>query len=69
MRQRTRTTLLDSREAHELIRARERRLKRSRSRFSNPRALDQWGGQSGLGQLSYRWRDVQVLLEDLYAGS
>ena len=61
--------LLDSREAHELIRARERRLKRSRSRFSNPRALDQWGGQSGLGQLSYRWRDVQVLLEDLYAGS
>ena len=35
--------LLDSREAHELIRARERRLKRSRSRFANLRALDQWG--------------------------
>lgn len=55
-------------EAHDLIRQREMNLKRSNSRFTNHRALDQWGGASGINRLVYRWPTAQTLLSDLYAG-
>lgn len=62
-------SLLSSTEAHRLIEERERRNKPpAQRRFTNPKALEQWGGASGVGRLVYRWPNVQVLLNDLYAG-
>lgn len=51
----------------ELVRRREVALKRRLSRFENPRARELWNGQSGLGQLSYRWGSARRLLSDLHA--
>jgi hypothetical protein len=62
------TTLNESSQARELIKRREMNLKRSHSRFTNHRALEQWSGYSGLGKLVYRWPNVKVLLKDLYQG-
>jgi hypothetical protein len=55
-------------ESFQLVERRERLLKGSRSRFANPRALETWGGQSGTGQLTYRWGTAQRFLTDLYRG-
>lgn len=60
--------LFDDDEARGLIRAREIRLKRGRSRFTNPRALDQWRGAAGLFRLNYRWPTVRQFISDLQAG-
>lgn len=50
----------------ELVRMREENLKRGRARLLNPKALDQWAGQSGAAQLNYRWdRPVRQMLDDL----
>lgn len=61
-------SLLTSERALKLVEGRERSLKGTRSRFTNRRALEQWGGSSGLRRLSYRWPNVQGLLRDLYDG-
>lgn len=61
-------TLLSSVEALNLIKRREMKLKGARSRFRNQRALEQWGGYSGVGRLVYRWPNVKVLLNDLHQG-
>ena len=60
--------LLSNADALNLIESRERKLKGTRSRFTNQRALEQWGGYSGVGRLVYRWPNVKVLLHDLYQG-
>ncbi len=60
--------LLTDTEALNLIKRREMKLKGTRSRFNNRRALDQWGGYSGVGRLVYRWPNVQVFLKDLHQG-
>lgn len=60
--------LLSNPEALELIKRREMKLKGPRSRFRNRRALEQWGGSSGLGRLVFRWPNVTMLLKDLYQG-
>ena len=58
--------ILSDRRLHDLIRERERFLKRARARLGNPRALDLWNGRSGAGQLDYRWgRPVRQMLDDL----
>jgi hypothetical protein len=59
--------LLESGIAVNLIRSRERDLKRERSRFINRKALEQWSGKSG-GLFNYRWHRVSRLVTDLYAG-
>jgi len=64
----TRGDVADDAECRALVREREMWLKKSRSRFTNARARDQWKGYAGTGQLSYRWRNVKTLLADLYAG-
>ena len=66
--QRSPRELLENKHARELVRAREIRLKGPRSRFKNPRALDQWSGYSGIKMLVYRWPNVKVLLNDLHQG-
>ena len=60
--------LLSNAEALSLVKRREMKLKGTRSRFRNQRALEQWGGYSGVGRLLYRWSNVKVLLNDLYQG-
>jgi len=60
--------ILSNTDALNLIKRREMKLKGTRSRFKNQRALEQWGGYSGVGKLVYRWPNVKVLLNDLYQG-
>lgn len=60
--------LADNEPARQTVQLREISLKKARSRFRNQRALDQWGGQSGVGRLLYRWPNVRVLLQDLHDG-
>lgn len=62
------TEMADDRRARELVRERERAIKRQRSRYDDPRALDRWGGDSGTRLIDYRWRTVRRLLQDLYEG-
>ena len=54
-------------ETVDFVRRREMALKRARSRFTNRRALDQSGGSSGLGRLTYRWPTAKSFLRDLYS--
>ena len=51
-----------------LVERRERTLKGARSRFTNARSRDQWGGYAGTARLAYRWPTVRTFLEDLHAG-
>lgn len=60
--------VLSDASARDLVRRREMSLKGARSRFRNRRALDQWGGSSGLGRLVYRWPTATTFLRDLDAG-
>ncbi len=57
-----------SQPAWTLIRDREKRLKRSLARIDNPRAQELWNGDSGSGQLEFRWRISQRLLTDIFDG-
>jgi len=50
--------ILDSTEAHALVRDREVRLKGPKSRFRNDGALMRWRGASGTAPLNYRWKPV-----------
>ncbi len=60
--------LLASGSARQLIEDRERRLKRSRARIGNPRALELWSGAAGTAQMDYRWgRPVATLINDILA--
>lgn len=61
-------SVFDDCAARTLIRTREIRLKGGRSRFTNPRALDQWRGAAGLFRLDYRWPTVRQFIGDLQDG-
>jgi hypothetical protein len=50
------------------IHSRESRLKGSLARLSNPRALERWSGESGVGRLTYRWGNAQRILRDILDG-
>jgi len=63
-----RAKLVTNGEVRELVRARERALKKARSRFTNRRALDQWGGSSGLAHMTYRWPTARTFLQELHDG-
>ncbi|WP_353141979.1 DUF6361 family protein [Acinetobacter pragensis] len=54
-----------SEKVRKLIREREKRLKGARSRFTNKKALAQWGGASGTNKLRYRWLTAKQFLKDL----
>lgn len=61
--------ILGDGEARKLVQHREMLLKGGRSFFRNRRALEErYDGGLGIGQLSYRWPGVQVLLNDLHDG-
>lgn len=65
---RTSKDLLLNDEALTLVKRREMKLKGTSSRFRNQRALEHWGGYSGVGKMVYRWPNVKVLLNDLQQG-
>lgn len=50
------------------IRDREKLLKGKQARLGNPRALELWQGESGIGQLDYRWSVVQRIVSDILKG-
>jgi hypothetical protein len=52
----------------QLIASRELRMKGGLARLHNQRALERWGGSSGVGALSYRWAQGRTLLQDVAAG-
>jgi hypothetical protein len=60
--------IMNEKTAQDLIQSREMRLKGGRSRFSNPRALDQWSGSAGLSRMDYRWSTVTRFIRDLREG-
>ena len=55
-------------ELRQLIAARERAKKGPLARLHNRHPLERWSGRSGIGRLTYRWREAQVVTEDLQRG-
>lgn len=62
------TTVVDNASARDLIRLRERFLKRGQARLENRRALDLWNGAAGTGWLDFRWGVAQDHLLDIHNG-
>ena len=61
--------LVDVRASRDLIRRRERQVKQpSLVRLDNHRALERWNGAAGTQQLSYRWQQVQTIVQDILRG-
>jgi hypothetical protein len=60
--------VLDDRSLHDLVRERERSVKRAQSRFANDKLLRTWSGGSGNRQLTFRWAQVRRILIDIHDG-
>ena len=60
----------DSTVARDLVRRRELAIKggRARLRPGNRKALDAWGGASGVQQLEFRWSYGRSHLQDIFDG-
>lgn len=50
------------------IHDREDALKGKQARLDNPRALELWLGDSGVGQLNFRWPTVSKIINDILTG-
>lgn len=61
-------SIIESKDARELIVERERRLKRGLARLQNPRQLELWGGSAGVGRLAYRWGTGRTIVNDIVNG-
>lgn len=53
--------------ARQLVSEREKSVKRSQARLSNPKLLGLWGGGVG-GGLDFRWPTVRTLVADIHEG-
>lgn len=60
-----RDSVFDNTKARALVQQREIEKKRSNSRFTNLRMLEQWSGRSSLEEITYRWRLVQSYINDI----
>ncbi len=60
--------LWDSQPARELIRIRERQIKRGLARVLGGRPLELWSGESGSAQLDFRWRNARRIYLDIQKG-
>ena len=58
----------DDRALRKLVADRERRQKGNQSRLTNPRLLASWSGEAGTRRLTYRWDQVNRVLQDLHDG-
>jgi hypothetical protein len=54
--------------ACQLIRERERALKKSLARLENPRALELWNGAAGARRLDFRWGVTHQIVTDIMEG-
>ena len=61
-------TAKDEPDMRNRIREREHVNKGSLARLENRRALERWGGESGLGRLTYRWPNAHVVIQDIARG-
>jgi hypothetical protein len=52
----------------QFIEDRKKSLKKDLARIGNPNAKNSWGGDSGSGQMDYRWWMTQRLLGDILNG-
>ncbi len=55
-------------ELRNLVRDREFELKRGLARLAGGRALDRWGGASGIGRHRFRWHRVRDIANDIIVG-
>jgi len=62
------SNILDSSTTAAMITDREQYLKRSRARLTNEQALNNWTGEAGTGQLTYRWQIIRGMVNDLLSG-
>lgn len=60
--------LRDDKRIRQFIEERERSLKKDLARIGNPNTKNAWGGDSGSGQMDYRWWISQRLLSDILDG-
>jgi len=60
--------IASSREARDLIRAREIQHKRGQARLANKKRLAEWSGYAGTTALVFRWPQVQRMLRDVATG-
>ena len=60
--------MADDSKSRTLVRDRETLRKRGRARLTNPRYLELWGGDSGSGQMAYRWGSAKRILKDIFDG-
>ena len=58
----------ESSNARTLVWEREVQLKRGRSRLTNPRRRELWGGASGTSLMDYRWGSAKRILKDIFDG-
>ncbi len=58
----------DRKDVRFLIENRERILKKSKARLYNSQALQLWNGESGTGQLGFRWNTAQTIILDILTG-
>ena len=61
-------SLVDDRDARELIATREQAIKGALARFANARSREVWQGAAGLGRMDFRWSNAQVILNDIGDG-
>jgi hypothetical protein len=61
-------TVADSPYLRRLVQHREETAKRAQSRFLNERMLRTWSGASGSSRLTFRWRNVRRLVNDVANG-
>lgn len=57
-----------STQARDMIRTRERQLKKGQARLQNARSLENWLGASGANRLNYRWIEGRAGINDIAAG-
>ena len=64
----SRVDVMASRQARDMIRTREKQLKKGQARLQNSRSLENWLGASGAAQLTYRWNVGRSAVNDIAAG-
>jgi len=61
-------SMWDSAQARDVIKMRERQIKKGLARVLGGRPLELWGGESGTAQLDFRWRSTRRIYLDIRSG-
>lgn len=61
-------SMWDSAQARDVIKMRERQIKKGLARVLGGRPLELWGGESGTAQLDFRWRSTRRIYLDIQSG-